>query len=85
MRKARFVLHRNKTYFLQINLQIVTKEEIQERIDEILADERLSYKTATIFENAVLALIQQSLEIELRTLQRVLGVEITNITQLRGE
>jgi len=63
----------------------MNKEEIQKRIDEILSDERLSYKTATMFENAPLALIQYGMEVELHTLQRVLGVERTNIKKLRNE
>ena len=63
----------------------MNKEEIQKRIDEILSDERLSYKTATMFENAPLALIQYGMEVELHTLQKVLGVERTNIKKLRNE
>ena len=63
----------------------MNKEEIQKRIDEILSDERLSYKTSTMFENAPLALIQYGMEVELHTLQRVLGVERTNIKKLRNE
>jgi hypothetical protein len=62
-----------------------TEQEIQQRIDEILEDERLSYKTATIFGNSPLAIIQWGLEVELHTLQSVLGVEKTNIKKLRGE
>ncbi len=58
-------------------------EQIQKRIDEILADERLSYKAATVFENAPLALIQLEMEIELHTLQMVLEVPLTNINSLR--
>ncbi len=62
-----------------------TQQDIQKRIDEILSDERLSYKTATVFENAPLALIQYSLETELHTLQQVIDVELTDIKQLRNE
>ena len=62
-----------------------TESEIKARIKEILADERLAYKTATIIENAPLALIQLSMQIELHTLQRVLGVKLTNISKLRDE
>lgn len=61
------------------------KQEIRKRIDEILADERLSYPSATVFENAPLALIQLSLEVELHTLQKVIGAERTSIKRLRGE
>lgn len=60
-------------------------EEIQQKIDQILADERLSYKTATVFANAPLALIQHGMVTELHTLQWVMGQELTNIKELRGE
>ena len=53
----------------------MNKEEIQARIDEILADERLSYKTATVYVNAPLALIQISLEVELQTLDYITSQE----------
>lgn len=62
-----------------------TDQEIQKQIDEILSDERLSYKTASLFANAPLALIQLSLETKLHTLQWVLGVELTDIKKLRNE
>lgn len=58
-------------------------DKIQERIDEILADERLSYPAANIQINAPLALIQLSMEVELHTLQRVLQVPLTNFNDLR--
>lgn len=60
-------------------------EELEKRIKEILADERLSYKTAVIFSNAPLALIQLELETELHTLQRILEIPLTNIKALRKE
>ena len=60
------------------------KEQINARINEILADERISYKPADIFSNAPLALIQLSLEVELHTLQKVLGAELTNFKELRA-
>ncbi len=63
----------------------MSKSQISSRITERLADERLAYKTATVFGNAPLALIQLSLQVELHTLQRVLGVDTTNISLLRGE
>ena len=62
-----------------------TKEEIQEKIDELLSDERLSYKTANILENAPLALIQYGLETIIHTLQDVIGAELTNFRKLRNE
>lgn len=61
------------------------EEQIKARINEILADERLAYRTATVFSNAPLALIQIATETELHTLQKVLGVPLTNIKELRGE
>lgn len=62
-----------------------SEETIKKRIEEILADERLSYKTAAVFSNAPLALVQLTLEIELHTLQRVIEVPLTNIKKLRKE
>jgi hypothetical protein len=61
------------------------KEDIQKRIDEILLDSRLLDKTANVFVNAPLALIQYSLETELHTLQKVLDIELTNIKKIRHE
>lgn len=59
-----------------------TKKEIAYRIAELLADERLHYPTATVFENAPLALIQLSGETELKTLCWILGIPMP---QLRPE
>ena len=63
----------------------MTPQEIEKRIEEILSDERLAYKTATVFVNAPLALIQNSLEVELHTLQRTISVPFTDIKKLRNE
>lgn len=60
-----------------------TPQEIEKRIQEILADPRISYPTAGIQVNAPLALIQLSLEVELNTLQDVLGVPRTDVRDLR--
>lgn len=49
-----------------------TKREIKERLAKILKDKRLSYPSATVFNNAPLALIQESLETERDTLEWVL-------------
>ncbi len=49
-----------------------TEKEIRKRLEEVESDERLSYDTATIETNAVLALIQCSLEAERDTLRWVL-------------
>jgi hypothetical protein len=61
------------------------KVELKKRIEEILSDGRLSQKSAQIFSNAYLAIIQIELTVELHTLQKVLGVELTDIKKLRGE
>jgi hypothetical protein len=62
-----------------------TEREIHKRINEILTDERLSYKTADIFTNAPLALIQLEMETELHILENVLELPLTNIKKLRKE
>ena len=49
-----------------------TENEIREKLEEITKDERLGYKTATIVENAPLALIQLSLETKRDVLKWVL-------------
>ena len=56
-----------------------TEREIEIRITEIKADERLAYPTATVFVNAPLALIQMSMSTELHTLERVLELPLTQI------
>lgn len=61
------------------------KQQIKRRIEEILTDERLLDRTANIFINAPLALIQLKLETELHTLQLVLGLPLTNFKVLREE
>jgi len=49
-----------------------TREEIEKRIAELKADERLSYPPANVFTNAPLALIQVALKNELMALNWVL-------------
>lgn len=49
------------------------KKEIQAKIDEFSKDERLSYPSATVIENAPLALIQLELETKIYTLKWVLS------------
>lgn len=75
--------HQEKTK--SINTVGMTNDQIEARINEILSDERMSYNTANIFSNAPLALIQHGMTVELHTLQRVLGVKLTNIKELRKE
>jgi len=50
------------------------KEKIEKRIKEIKNDERLTYKSATVFSNAPLALIQLQLSSELNALEWALGL-----------
>jgi hypothetical protein len=64
---------------------MMTQKEIEQRIQEILDDKRMHYKTANIVVNAPLAMVQLTLETELHTLQDVLGTERTYIKDLRGE
>ena len=49
-----------------------TKAEIEKRIAELKADERLGYPPANVFVNAPLALIQVALKNELMALSWVL-------------
>ena len=48
------------------------REEIEKRIAELKADERLGYPPANVFTNAPLALIQVALKNELMALNWVL-------------
>lgn len=52
-----------------------TKKEIKAALTAIESDKRLSYKTATIVENAPLALIQLELETQQATLKWVLEIK----------
>lgn len=56
-----------------------TEQEILQRIAEIKSDERMGYKTATVFGNAPLAMVQLSMTTELHTLERVLGLTPTTV------
>ncbi len=58
---------------------MIDKRNVQLRIDEIMADERLHYKIATIIGNAPLALVQLSMEVELKTLYWVLEKSMPKI------
>ena len=49
-----------------------TREEIEKRIAELKADERLGYPPANVFTNAPLALIQVALKNEIMALNWVL-------------
>jgi hypothetical protein len=49
-----------------------TREEIEKRIAELKADERLGYPSANVFTNAPLALIQVALKNEIMALNWVL-------------
>lgn len=56
-----------------------TEKEILARITEIKKDERLGYPTATVFENAPLALVQITLTTELHTLERIMDLQPTKV------
>lgn len=55
------------------------EERMLDRIKVLKLDERLTYPTATIFENAPLALTQLSLTTELHCLERMIGLEPSKI------
>jgi len=50
-----------------------TKQKIKEEMEQLQADERLSYPPALVQVNAPLALIQVELKAKLKTLQWVLS------------
>lgn len=54
-----------------------SKIEVEKMLAEAKADERLAYKPADVFTNAPLALIQVSLEAQVHTLERVLGLPLS--------
>jgi hypothetical protein len=58
-----------------------SQHEIRARIKELLADDRLHYRTATVFENAPLALVQLGMEMEIRALAWVLGEPMPKIVR----
>jgi len=53
-----------------------TKQEIKDWLDKQMADDRLTYPCATVFENAPLALEQLVLETRIHTLQWALDVPL---------
>lgn len=55
-------------------LQTRSVAEIEARLDEVEADERMHYKCANVNINAPLALIQVNLDTESTTLRWVLGL-----------
>ncbi|MGV0854628.1 hypothetical protein ACTS95_08070 [Empedobacter brevis] len=61
----------------------MSKEDIKNRIREILKDERLFYPTANVLINAPLAMVQIQLQTELWTLQNVIGEINTDILKMR--
>lgn len=52
-----------------------TKQEIEAELKRVKKDERLKYKTAPVFENAPLALVQLELETRIEVLEWVLKNE----------
>jgi hypothetical protein len=51
-----------------------TEAEMEAKLTELEADPRIEYPVATLFENALLALIQVDLEAQCRTLRWALGL-----------
>lgn len=49
-----------------------TESSIRNRIATLLGDDRLHYRSATVFENAPLALIQIQMETEINVLSWIL-------------
>lgn len=62
-----------------------TEQELYYEANNIIADERLWYPTATVFENAPLALIQSALQTKMHTIEWVLGIPLTGIGKHRKE
>ena len=56
-----------------------SRTEIEAKLKEVESDERLTYKSATVFENAPLALTQLELETKVSVLRWVL-TDIQNET-----
>ena len=52
-----------------------TEKDIIEKLEELKKDERLYYKTADVFTNAPLALMQLSMETQVNTLEWILGLQ----------
>ena len=51
--------------------------EMQKELKELKSDERIYYSTATVFENAPLALIQVQLGTKINLLEKYLGLPIS--------
>jgi len=64
---------------------MLTEEKIIEMLAELEQDERLAYKTANVFSNAPLALIQYSIESKIDVLRQILEKSPLNIKKLRNE
>jgi len=52
--------------------EIRNELKIRNKLKRVKSDERLNYKTATVYENALLAFIQLELEARVATLRWVL-------------
>ena len=61
--------------------ELKSEKEIQARINELEADERVHYPSANVFVNAPLALIQVELRTELSALYWMLGKPCPNYPQ----
>lgn len=62
-----------------------SEKEIEAILIEVENDERLYYKTAIVFSNAPLALIQCSLEVRSSLLRKILDKPTLNFYELRDK
>ena len=51
--------------------------EIKKKLEELMSDERMSYETATVFENAPLALIQMGMGAQINTYEEILELPLS--------
>lgn len=63
----------------------LTDDQIKARIKEIKNDSVFKLKTADLFSNSPRAIIQIGMETELHTLEKVLGLPLTDVKKLRKE
>lgn len=61
-----------------------TEQEIRARMDELKSDERMTYKSANVFINAPLAIIQVELGAKIHALEWALGLPLSKFP-LKGK
>jgi hypothetical protein len=62
-----------------------TIQQIKQRIDELKADERLYYPSASVFANAPLALLQNAMAAELNALEWALDIPKSKFPLVKAE